>query len=137
MRKALEGFKGGLQIGDRRITNLRYADDIILITTSEDELQELVKRVHEASRKYDLLINVHKTKTMVIAGKKCNIFVGMEKLEQVNSFPYLGSVFRVTRGNMNTLSSFCDSLLTLYVIAFTDTHEPKHVFFSHYHCCGK
>jgi len=30
---------------------------------------------------------------------------------------------------MNTLSSFCDSLLTLYVIAFIDTHKPKHVFF--------
>ena len=83
---APDGFKGGLQIGGRRITNLRYADDIILIATSEGELQE-------ANRKYDLLINVHKTKTMVISGKKCNIFVGMEKLEQVNRFPYFGSVF--------------------------------------------
>ena len=35
MREALEGFTGGLRIGGRTITNLRYADDIILITTSQ------------------------------------------------------------------------------------------------------
>ena len=34
----LEGFQGGLQIGRRMITNLRYADDIILLATSEAEL---------------------------------------------------------------------------------------------------
>jgi len=36
----LDGFQGGLQIGGRMITNLRYADDIILLATSEAELQE-------------------------------------------------------------------------------------------------
>ena len=76
MREALEGFKGGLQIGGRRITNLRYADDIILIATSEDDLQELVKRVHEASRKYDLLINVHKTKNYSYCWKEVQHFCG-------------------------------------------------------------
>ena len=42
MRETLDGFQGGLQIGGRMITNLRYADDIILLATSEAELQELV-----------------------------------------------------------------------------------------------
>ena len=45
MRKSLDGFQGGLQIGGRMITNLRYADDIILLATSEAELQELVDRL--------------------------------------------------------------------------------------------
>jgi len=35
MRETLDGFQGGLQIGGRMITNLRYADDIILLATSE------------------------------------------------------------------------------------------------------
>jgi len=39
MRETLDGFQGGLQIGGRMITNLRYADDIILLATSEAELQ--------------------------------------------------------------------------------------------------
>ena len=38
------------------ITNLRYADDIILLATSEAELQESVDRLDRVSRKYSLLI---------------------------------------------------------------------------------
>jgi len=41
----LNGFQGGLQIGGRMITNLHYADDIILLPTLEAELQELVDRL--------------------------------------------------------------------------------------------
>jgi len=52
MRETLDAFQGGLPIGGRMITSLRYADDIILLATSETELQELVDRV---SRKYSLL----------------------------------------------------------------------------------
>jgi len=38
MRETLDGFQAGLQIGGRMITNLRYADDIILLATSDAEL---------------------------------------------------------------------------------------------------
>jgi len=54
MRETLNGFQGGLQIGGRMITNLRYADDIILLATSEAELQELVDRLDQVSRRYNL-----------------------------------------------------------------------------------
>jgi len=37
MRETVDGFQDGLQIGGRMITNLRYADDIILLATSEAE----------------------------------------------------------------------------------------------------
>ena len=33
MRETLDVFQGGLQIGGRMITNLRYADDIIMLGT--------------------------------------------------------------------------------------------------------
>ena len=42
MMEIFHGFQGELQIGGRIVTNLRYADDIILLATSEAELQELV-----------------------------------------------------------------------------------------------
>jgi len=76
MRETLDGFQGGLHIGGRMITNLRYAVDIILLATSGAELQELVDRLDRVSCKYSLLINVDKTKVM----------------EQVDTFPYLGSL---------------------------------------------
>ena len=58
IRETLDGFQGGLQIGGRMITNLRYADDIILLATSEAELQELVS---PRPCQPQLLINVDKT----------------------------------------------------------------------------
>ena len=54
MRETFDGFQGGLQIGGQMITNLRFADDIILLATSEAELQELVDRLDRVSRKYSL-----------------------------------------------------------------------------------
>ena len=92
MRETLDGFQGGLQIGGRMITNLRYADDIILLATSEAELQELVDRLDRVSRKYSLLINVDKTKVMASDGIACGILIQNELLEQVDTFPYLGSL---------------------------------------------
>ena len=59
---ALVGYEGGFQIGGRRVTNLRYADDIILLACSEIQLQVLVDRLERVSRKYGLLINVEKNK---------------------------------------------------------------------------
>jgi len=92
MRETLDGFQGGLQIGGRMITNLRYSDDIILLATSEAELQELVDRLDRVSCKNGLLINVNKTKVMASDGIACRILIQNEQLEQVVTFPYLGSL---------------------------------------------
>ena len=45
LRKTLENFDGCIRIGGRRITNLRYADDIVLLAAAEEELQDLVSRL--------------------------------------------------------------------------------------------
>ena len=72
------------------ITNLRYADDIILLVTSE----ELVDRLDRVSSRYSLLINIDKTKVMASDGIACRIdlLIQNEQLAQVNTFPYLGSL---------------------------------------------
>jgi len=86
------GFQGGLQIGGRMITNLCYANDIILLATSEAELQELVDHLDRVSRKYSLLINVDKTRVMASDGIACHILIQNELLEQADTFPYLRSL---------------------------------------------
>src|SRR6218665_664115 len=68
MRETLEGYEGGVQIGGRRITNLRYADDIILIANTAEELQTLTRRLNEADRKVGLEINKSKTQVMTTTG---------------------------------------------------------------------
>ena len=47
-----EGFQGGLQIGGRMITNLRYANDVILLATSEVEIIDLVRYTLHYSLSY-------------------------------------------------------------------------------------
>ena len=74
------------------VTNLRYADDIILSATSEAELQELVDCLDRVNRKYSLLINVDKTKVMASNGIACRILIQNELLQHVDTFPYLGSL---------------------------------------------
>ena len=95
MRKALMGFAGGFRIGGKTISNLRYADDIVLLATTPEELQELVNRVESAAREYDMSINARKTKVMTNTDDALEIEVSAGRLEQVNSFVYLGS--RVTK----------------------------------------
>ena len=56
MRETLDGYEDGLLIGGR-ISNLRYADDIILIATltSEQELQVLVDPLTQQSIQFDVM----------------------------------------------------------------------------------
>jgi len=85
IRETLDGFHGGLQIGRRMITNLHYADDIILLAILEAELQELVDCLDRVSHKYSLLINVDKTKVIASDGIACCILIQNEQLEQMFS----------------------------------------------------
>ena len=66
----------------------------LFINLTSSELQELVDRLDRVSRKYSLLISVDKTKTKVMASDSivCHILIQNELLEQVDTFPYLGSV---------------------------------------------
>jgi len=51
-----------------------------------------VEGLDRVSRKYSLLINVDKTKVMASDGIACRILIQNEQLEQVDTFPYLGSL---------------------------------------------
>ena len=48
----------------RNINNLRYADDTTLMAESEEELKSLLMKVKEESEKFDLKLNIQKTKIM-------------------------------------------------------------------------
>jgi len=72
------------------INNLRCADDVVLIATSPEDLQELIDRVRASSEKVGLLINTDKTKVMTCGNNGVNTrSVSVEVLEEVESFVYL------------------------------------------------
>ena len=60
----LEEGQAGIKISGRNINNLRYADDITLISESEEELKGLLMKVKVESEKVGLKLNIQKTKIM-------------------------------------------------------------------------
>ena len=53
-----------MEIAERNISNLRYADDTTLMAESEEELKSLLRKVKEKSEKVGLKLNIQKTKIM-------------------------------------------------------------------------
>ena len=47
----LEEAQAGIKIARRNLSNLRYADDIILMAESEEELKSLLMQVKERVKK--------------------------------------------------------------------------------------
>ena len=64
MNAALDESQAEIQVARRNINDLRYADDITLVTENEEELKNLVMKVKEESEKAGLKLNIQKTKIM-------------------------------------------------------------------------
>ena len=65
MRNAgLDETQDGIKIAGRKINNLRYADDLTLMSESEEELKNLLMKVKGESEKIGLNLNLQKTKIM-------------------------------------------------------------------------
>ena len=60
----LDEAQAGIKIAGRNINNLRYAEDTTLMTESEEELKSFLMKVKEESEKFDLKLNIQKTKIM-------------------------------------------------------------------------
>ena len=61
---AIKNLGKGVTIGTEKISILFYADDIVLISESEEELQEMLSLVHSWCHEWKLNINVDKTKVV-------------------------------------------------------------------------
>ena len=81
----LEEAQAGIKTAGRNINNLRYADDTILTTESEEELKSLLMKVKEESKKVGLKLNIQKTKIMV-SGPITSWEIDGETLETMADF---------------------------------------------------
>ena len=91
MRNAgLEEAQGGIKFARRNISNLRYADDSILMAESEEELKSLLMKVKEEGEKVGLKLNIQKTKIMA-PGPITSWQIDGETVEIVSDFIFWGS----------------------------------------------
>ena len=58
----LDEAQAGIKIAGRNTNNLRYTDDAILMVDGEGELKSFLMKVREESEKFDLKLNIQKTK---------------------------------------------------------------------------
>ena len=70
------------RLARRNINNLKYADDSILMTESEEELKSLLMKLKEGSEKVGLNHNIQKTKIMA-SGPITSCQIDGEKMETV------------------------------------------------------
>ena len=87
---------GGVNFGGVNITNLKYADDAVLIAESIKPLQEMMESLNRTCEEYGrpLSINLKKTMVMILGNsenKQCEILLNNTILEQVKHYKYLSS----------------------------------------------
>ena len=89
--RQLDWQNRGIEIDGRRLSNLRFADDIILFTNSAAELQIMLDQLRNQCTKAGLLINTSKTK-IITNGVEAQISIGQELISYVEDYVYLGQV---------------------------------------------
>lgn len=115
--EALEAFEGGALLNGRRLSNLRFADDIDLMAESDIEAQDLLHSVNQVSQRHGLEINRDKTKVMLVSKEPRDVIINIEndKLEQVSHFKYLGT--EVTEQNSSSLDIKCRTAQALAAVS--------------------
>ena len=84
----------GIRLGGTPVNNLRFAEDIDLVDEDYKSLQEQLEKTRAVAELVGLIVNIRKTKTMVVGDRKIEqkILVGSKNIENVAKFEYLGSL---------------------------------------------
>ncbi|KAI3376167.1 hypothetical protein L3Q82_016694 [Scortum barcoo] len=91
----------GVRFGNHRISSLLFADDVVLLASSSQDLQDLqeqdlqLERFAAECEAAGMRISTSKSEAMVLDRKRvaCPLRVGGEVLPQVEEFKYLGVLF--------------------------------------------
>uniref|UniRef100_A0A8C6PEM1 ribonuclease H n=1 Tax=Nothobranchius furzeri TaxID=105023 RepID=A0A8C6PEM1_NOTFU len=85
----------GIRFGGLRIRSLLFADDVVLLASSERDLQLSLERFAAECEAAGMRISSSKSETMVLIRKRveCLLRVRDEVLPQVEEFKYLGVLF--------------------------------------------
>jgi hypothetical protein len=79
----------GLRLDDVEICELRFADDVVLMSSNEDDLCKMMSNVFHESKRAGLIPNVEKTKILSNIGVT-EVIVDNEKFQATDVYRYLG-----------------------------------------------
>ena len=101
--RKLDWERKGVNIGGCFLSNLRFADDIVLMSTRKEELREMATDLIRESKKGGLEWNMKKTKIMKIRqedeiGEGGGLEIEGELIEEVSEYVYLGQTVSAKEG---------------------------------------
>ena len=89
-----------VQVNELKLNHLLFADDLVILSETNQGLQNSLDKLHQYTEKWILDINIDKIKTLTFQryGKRItNMFhIGNVDIEQVNKYTYLGITFDST-----------------------------------------
>ena len=94
MKETTKGRRNGLQWTLwQQLDDLDFADDIALISHSQEQMQAKTDHLHKISERVGLKIHPGKSKVLKIGNVSANeVTLGTTPLEEVEEFTYLGSI---------------------------------------------
>ena len=118
MCEALDDHEGSVSIGERLITNFRFADDIVVNAEEEEEAGILTDRLDRTITRYKMEIGPDKTKVMTNYpnGFQREIKIKGQRLEEVENFKYLGAIISISNegSKPEILSRIAQTTAALY-----------------------
>ena len=82
------------------LNNIRYADDTVLISTTQRQLQKMLNELEKIGEQYRMSINVNKTECLVVttleAAPRLTLFFKENSIKQTEHFHILVNLLQVT-----------------------------------------
>ena len=102
----------GISIDSRKISLLLYADDLVVLTSCEEDLNIMLNTINNWCKKWRVLVNREKSKVVHFRPKRIdrtesNFYLGNDTLEVVTEYKYLGvylNEFLLYENTADTLS---------------------------------
>lgn len=95
--KKLSWENRGIRIDGSYLSHLRFADDLVLISSDVNELEQMLQELDRASKEIGLKMNEKKTKIMSQAGIR--ISIENHQIENVSEYIYLGHLIKLNKEN--------------------------------------
>jgi hypothetical protein len=96
-------IKQNVMIKNLILNTILFADDQVIVTSTEDDVQRAGNALNSVAMKYNLKIAVNKTKKMALKGNvnvRQKIVLNNNIIEQENSLIYSGYTIAVTNKNL-------------------------------------
>lgn len=111
----------GLNINGKKISNPRYADDIILISETRGELEVILRELNEAGKVAGLSMNYKKSKILKNTENPSKILLENKEQETVSETIYQGQL-------ISTENKHAKEIVRRITLAWKKYWSLKHIF---------